>query len=44
VPEDEKQELYRLWQPDRIDLAQGSKSLSFTGQEKVDQKTQSLTS
>lgn len=34
VPEDEKQELYRLWQPDRIDLAQGSKSLSFTGQEK----------
>ncbi|XSB54387.1 transporter substrate-binding domain-containing protein [Enterobacter ludwigii] len=35
VPEDEKQELYRLWQPDRIDLAQGSKSLLFTEQEKA---------
>lgn len=35
VPEDEKQELYRLWQPDRIDLAQGSKSLLFSEQEKA---------
>lgn len=34
VPEDEKLDLYHLWQPDRIDLAQGSKSLSFTPQEK----------
>jgi two-component system sensor histidine kinase EvgS len=38
VPEDEKQELYRLWQPDRIDLAQGQNPFPLPGKRKVDQK------
>jgi ABC-type amino acid transport substrate-binding protein len=39
VPEDEKQELYRLWQPDRIDLAQVK--IPFPGKEKSGSKTPS---
>jgi two-component system sensor histidine kinase EvgS len=38
VPEDEKQELYRLWQPDRIDLAQGQNPFLYRARERVDQK------
>ncbi|MCU6427933.1 transporter substrate-binding domain-containing protein [Enterobacter sichuanensis] len=35
VPEEEKLDLYRRWQPDRVDIAQGTKSLDFTDQEKA---------
>lgn len=35
VPEEEKLDLYRRWQPDRVDIAQGTKSLVFTDQEKA---------
>lgn len=35
VPEEEKLDIYRRWQPDRVDIAQGTKSLNFTDQEKA---------
>lgn len=35
VPEEEKLDIYRRWQPDRVDIAQGTKSLNFTDKEKT---------
>lgn len=35
VPEQEKLDVYRRWQPDRVDIAQGTKSLIFTDEEKA---------